>query len=213
MSQTEVIRGRLKNMKFWALSLICSMTNTLMAQDTIFMANNEIILSKVISVESTKIAYKKYLNPDGPLYFMEKSQIKKIVYSNNEVDVFGSMINLTDIGKRNASVFLDIKPSDLKNFDQSALEQFQKWGYWKIEPDKRKADFIIEIEALKKGMNTFSWGGSQVQAHIYDLSGNLIWTSPIFKGESNGMTGFNPGGDAIKKLIRKGIAPQFKINN
>ena len=58
------------------------------SQDTIYTVNDETIISKVIEVLSEEVKYKKFDNPDGPLYTMNKTDVRKIVYKNGSVDVF-----------------------------------------------------------------------------------------------------------------------------
>ena len=70
------------------LSVFVFSSTITFSQDTIFTKNDKIISSKVLEVLPQEIKFKKSENPDGPLYTMKKSEIKKIVYENGSVDIF-----------------------------------------------------------------------------------------------------------------------------
>lgn len=56
------------------------------SQDTIVKLNGEKILSKVISISSQEVNYKKWTNLEGPFYLISKNEIRFINYQNGTVD-------------------------------------------------------------------------------------------------------------------------------
>ena len=58
-----------------------------MAQDIIIKTNGDEILSKVIEIDTDKIKYKKFENPDAPLYTISKPEVFMIRYANGTKDV------------------------------------------------------------------------------------------------------------------------------
>jgi hypothetical protein len=62
-------------------------SNTLLAQDSIVLLNNSVILAKVEEIDVDNIKYHKADNISGPLYDLPKSQIFEIIYINGTVDV------------------------------------------------------------------------------------------------------------------------------
>ena len=60
----------------------------LVAQDTIYTRNGEVIPAKVYEITATEIKYKKPSNPDGPLYVTSKEDVAVIEYKNGSKDVF-----------------------------------------------------------------------------------------------------------------------------
>jgi len=60
------------------------------SQDTIFMHNDDIVVSKVIEVSSDQIKYKKFDNPDGPVYYKNQNEIARIVYANGYQENFST---------------------------------------------------------------------------------------------------------------------------
>lgn len=61
------------------------------AQDKIHLRSGGILNAVVLDVGTDKIRYKKYSNQNGPNYFLEKYDVKKIVYENGAEDYFGQV--------------------------------------------------------------------------------------------------------------------------
>ncbi len=61
-----------------------------MAQDVIVMKNGDLIQSKVQEVTQTEIKYKKFSNPDGPLYTIDKATVLSINYANGEKEMMAT---------------------------------------------------------------------------------------------------------------------------
>lgn len=58
------------------------------AQDTIKFVNGRVEAAKVMEVGLGKIKYKKYNNPDGPLYLLDEAEVASVKYHNGDVEVF-----------------------------------------------------------------------------------------------------------------------------
>lgn len=56
------------------------------AQDTIYRTDNQKVLAKIEEVGTTEIRYKRYGSPEGPLYIVKKSEVRKIVYADGTVE-------------------------------------------------------------------------------------------------------------------------------
>ena len=92
--------------------LVCILllsVNRTNAQDIIHKKNGEVIEAKVISVSPSLVTFKKFDNLSGPEYSIEKSEVKKIGYSNGSFDIFepggdkiGVNINGKPFGKEQA---------------------------------------------------------------------------------------------------------------
>jgi hypothetical protein len=63
-------------------------TTCMHAQDLILKRDNTIIKANVLTVKSDIVTFKKFENPQGPTYELNKNEIIKIVYKNNTEDVF-----------------------------------------------------------------------------------------------------------------------------
>lgn len=59
-----------------------------LAQDKIITKKAETIEAIISEVNISDIKYRKYSNPDGPLYTILKSDIASIIYANGSVEVF-----------------------------------------------------------------------------------------------------------------------------
>ena len=71
------------------LLLLCSASVS--AQDVIVKKDGSTILSKVLEVNTADVKYKKFSNPDGPTYTINKSEILSINYENGERDDFSEV--------------------------------------------------------------------------------------------------------------------------
>ena len=58
------------------------------SQDVITTRSGESIQAKVLEVGQTQIKYKKFDNPEGPVYWFLKSVVLMVKYENGTVDVF-----------------------------------------------------------------------------------------------------------------------------
>jgi len=63
---------------------------TVWCQDKIYKRDGSTISVIVKEVGTKNVTYKKYDNPDGPLYTVQNSEIEKIVYQNGSEDTFDS---------------------------------------------------------------------------------------------------------------------------
>ena len=106
-------------------------TTILFAQDKIYNKRGKIINAKVIEIGVDEIKYKLTDSPDGPVYVVDKSSLKQIVYADGRVEKYQVSYKdpenyegqLTKAIKINfLSLFLVIQKLDLKNlFHHSSL--------------------------------------------------------------------------------------------
>lgn len=77
-------------MKKWFLvfALLVSGVLTVPAQDIITKTDGTEIQAKVLEVTDAYVKYKKFSNPDGPIYSIHKSDILAVRYENGENEVF-----------------------------------------------------------------------------------------------------------------------------
>lgn len=64
------------------------------AQDVIVKRDGSIIQSKVTEVNSNEIKYKKFSNPDGPVYIICKAEVLAINYENGDKDTFSEQTSV-----------------------------------------------------------------------------------------------------------------------
>ena len=72
----------------WLLILFA--TNAIFSQDTIRFLDNAIKVAKVTEINIYDIKYKRFDNPDGPLYVSGKEEIKSIKFSNGLIETFNT---------------------------------------------------------------------------------------------------------------------------
>lgn len=60
------------------------------AQDTILKLDTEEIQAKIEEISQTEIKYRRWSNPDGPLYTVKTSEVFRIRFQNGDMEVFGN---------------------------------------------------------------------------------------------------------------------------
>lgn len=73
---------------FTCLFLFLGLSNSVFAQDVLLLKSGEEIKVLVNEISTDVIKYKKFENPDGPLYVIEKIKVVMITYKNGSKDVF-----------------------------------------------------------------------------------------------------------------------------
>jgi len=63
------------------------------AQDSIVKRNGERTVAKVTEVNPTNIRYKRFDNPEGPLYTINKEEVNYVLYFNGTKDMFATYVH------------------------------------------------------------------------------------------------------------------------
>ena len=75
------------------LILFAFFSTVVSAQDTLYKRNTtEVIVAKVIEINTTEIKYKRFDMLDGPMFIVDKNQIAKIKYAFGSTEVFNVSI-------------------------------------------------------------------------------------------------------------------------
>ncbi|MEO6882928.1 MAG: hypothetical protein ABI199_02760 [Bacteroidia bacterium] len=77
-----------RTLRFLLPVLFLLMAFNAFSQDTIVKIDGEKIQAKVLQINSKTVEYKLFTYQDGPLYIVNKSEIKYIKYQNGTVDQF-----------------------------------------------------------------------------------------------------------------------------
>lgn len=113
-------------MKRLILLFVASLaTLPLFAQDMIVLRDGTIVQSKVLEISSSEIKYKKFSNPDGPLYTLKSSEILSINYANGDVECFDKVAEPAPApkGTPEEPLFIEVGP-DANN--QALLDKYNK---------------------------------------------------------------------------------------
>ncbi|MER2999575.1 hypothetical protein [Pontibacter populi] len=70
------------------ITLLALLTTSGFAQDVITKKNGEGVQAKVLEITPTEIKYKRFENPDGPIYTLAKTDVLLVKYENNTEEVF-----------------------------------------------------------------------------------------------------------------------------
>ena len=75
-------------MKIFLFFVLCNVHFLVNAQDSIYKRNGEIIPAKVLEININEISYKRVDLLQGPLFIINKNEIKKIKYVTGTIDSF-----------------------------------------------------------------------------------------------------------------------------
>ena len=78
----------MKVFKVLMFLIVCLFPLLAVAQDVITLKNGDEIQAKVTEVGQTEVKYKRFDNPDGPTYNINKSDVFMVKYQNGLKDVF-----------------------------------------------------------------------------------------------------------------------------
>ena len=73
---------------FFAFLLIVVCFSEIVAQDTLYKKNGDIIITKILEVNPLNIQYKYFKFLEGPVYTIDKSELFMIRYQNGLKDLF-----------------------------------------------------------------------------------------------------------------------------
>ncbi len=92
------------------LILVAFFSTVVSAQDTLYKRNtSEIIVAKVIEINTTEIKYKRFDMLDGPTFIVDKNHIEKIKYAVGSVEIFNvsvpkPIVNNSPISTNNSEI-------------------------------------------------------------------------------------------------------------
>ena len=195
------------------------------AQDTIYLKDeNPFIIAKILEVNSNNLKYRKYSNIEGPVYTIEKINIRRVVYQNGEIEMFSSDGLNSTIVERQTSVdlisgskiFLSYIPTkDKDNVSGSdAIQMLRSYIEEKttcvVVNSIYEADFVIELRVIKKGMAI----RSAMIAIKHIGTGKEVLETKWVKGANTIFYGYSGSRAAIQKVVDKYLLknyPKIKI--
>lgn len=84
------MKNRLFSLATVLLCMLCTMQA--FSQDLIILLSGDEIQAMVSEIGLDQVKYRKFDNPNGPVYTLEKSRVFMIKYENGTKDVFGEMV-------------------------------------------------------------------------------------------------------------------------
>jgi hypothetical protein len=174
--------------------LICM--STAQAQDTILKRNQEKIIAKILEVNPSEIRYKRLDYMAGPVFTLEKWQIKYILYSNGVKEDFEdfkmpSLSGNLSSGKKD----LSIQPSGRIYYyqNQPISEEDMLDIAWK-QPDKRVKLLVKKTEE-------------------YRVIKNCLMAGAITAGTIGVLTFFGSFSQDISATVGRSVARSSRISS
>lgn len=144
---------------FFRLFLLCVLSVTAFAQDTIVFKNSFIEIVSIQNMTQSQIHYKKYLNPSGTLYIINKYEVSKVKFQNGLIEIYDSIkydnqnISQTKITEINYAM---VK----KNYNELIAFVDNRGSIKNKEQLYKKADFVARLSrhqiATRIGSVTFA---------------------------------------------------------
>lgn len=124
------------------------------AQDTIFRRDGQILSVKVMEVNIKELSYKRADLLDGPLFIINKDEIKQVKYFNGAVDVF-------TVAKKVEQVVVYSNPRDAFMGNNQILSDLRRGKY--IYHGRTISDRKVLFLASQKN---HIWNNAEIQSHI-----------------------------------------------
>lgn len=74
-----------------------ALASSAFSQDVVYTVDGEVIQASIVEIKDTEITYHSYNNPDGPLYVIAKSSVRKIVFESGIEETFNNSGQQTDL--------------------------------------------------------------------------------------------------------------------
>lgn len=171
------------------------------AQDLLVISNGEEIEVKVLEITPDNVKYKKHNNSDGPLYTIDKNEVKEIIFENGEREVF--IANVKDTDSRRAIFIKTTEDSHAHPTHQLWEAEMERYGLRKVN-SVEEADLIFEFR-IRRGL-----GEARVRVVVYDSENNELWKSKSYRGTTNAFNRMSPTFHAISKCMEKGVMREME---
>jgi hypothetical protein len=124
----------------------------LSAQDTLILNNSTKVIAKILEINPDQIKFKRLDNIDGPLYILNKSSVKYIVYSNGLKEQIESSPNqqATTIQTQTINLNNEVKAQSTNTNEEYGSELTERRG----RIDARKY-YTHDGGAIGTGITTF----------------------------------------------------------
>ncbi len=163
------------------------------AQDTIVFRNGDSLTVSVKEISNEVVKYKRFSNPDGPLYIDIRDDISSIIYENGDIDYFGE-IDATEPQPHVYATPVDIQtvfygdslrvnrksPSGLEIMpERGQLSVKQSYGLLGKDFDW----FYANVQRMHSGCQLVVWGGITTVVSAI-LLGNGVSGSEVLVDDS-----------------------------
>ncbi|NMC37568.1 MAG: hypothetical protein GYA41_04510 [Bacteroidales bacterium] len=206
-------------MKYYLSAVLFFVTLCVFSQDRIKTVSGEVVQAKVLEVTKNEVKYKRYSNPDGPVYVIGTQEIREITYQNGEKEVFNSVNSpasnlennrasvdpsivelFNSMTRRNNRVYI---VSDNDNAVVHAAKAINRWGYWVVTERKYNADFILSFNINFSGAEAYGTAD-----FINPRNGKIIRSTNEFRVSPTWDLNVKRG--LVNVIVDDGIRPMFR---
>ncbi|MGL6267926.1 MAG: hypothetical protein ACRC2O_08365 [Chitinophagaceae bacterium] len=130
-------------MRYYFILFISLMAFQVKSQDKIYKRGGDIVLAKIQEIGVDEIKYKRFDEPDGPVYGIEKDRIVKIIFQNGRTESYKSSL-------KDPTLYQGQSKNALKINFLSPLTGYTQLGYERSLKPGRSIEFNLGIIGLGK---------------------------------------------------------------
>ena len=156
-------------MKYSVIIFLCLsiLSSSSYSQDIIVKLSGDSISSKVSEIGLNEIKFKKFNNPEGPIYIISKMEVSQIIFNNGEIEHFSS-------NEEKKELFIE-KEINIEEVKRIIIETINAYGYSYRRDNLflQSYKFIAEFEDnyLKLTSENNLENRFAVDSYYYDFSG------------------------------------------
>ena len=159
------------------LAVICY-GNVLLAQDIIILKSGEEIKALVQEVGLNELKYKKFENPNGPVYTLQKTNVFMVRYENGEKDVFSTETTPAKTETQTKQTF-DIGTTTLTTSVGSVFINDRKLSSQEVKDILSSNN--TALKKYKSGISTAETGAAFAGAGLLAITAGLVFPKVIDK--------------------------------
>lgn len=172
------------------------------AQDLMVKLDGEEVEVKILEITPDGVKYKKHSNIDGPLYTVNKGEVKEIIFENGDKEVFTT--SSKDVDSRKA-IFIRTTADSKVNPSQDVWK-----GEIERHPSLKKVNNVEESDLIFEFRLQRAMGEARVSVVVYDSDNKELWKSKRYRGTTNAFNRMSPTFHAIRKCMDKGVIREME---
>jgi len=133
------------------ISALCLSTASLLGQDIILFRDGNSVEAIVVEITQTEIKYKKFKNPNGPLYTKSQSDVQSISYAYGEVEEFAKPTKTLPVAKNTEDEVAAVVPQlILLDGDEENDRILKRFSEGEMMPYKIKPESYVVVSGIQR---------------------------------------------------------------
>ena len=133
------------------ISALCLSAASLLGQDIILFRDGNSVEAIVVEITQTEIKYKKFKNPNGPLYTKSQSDVQSIKYAYGEVEEFTKTNNIVPVAETAQSDDATDAPQLISlSGDEENDRILKRFSEGEMMPYKIKPESYVVVSGIQR---------------------------------------------------------------